>query len=54
MEVTEEGVHQKCVYLALSYVVDNSETILKVFKITFSGFRAGEAVDTQHYNFSHQ
>lgn len=51
METNEEGTLLKSIYVAFSLCVNNSKTILKLYDLCFSGFKASRANDAQYYNF---
>ena len=51
IEKDEDGNLEKSFYIAISFVVDNSETSLQIYNISFSGFRADQAIDEKIFNF---
>ena len=54
MQKNEDGNLEKSFYVAVSFVIDNSETIMKTYEVLFTGFRASQAIDDQVYNFKAQ
>ena len=51
MSIDENREPEKRILIAMGVVIDDSKTLVKLFQLSFTGFRANRTTDEQHFHF---